>query len=108
MEANELRQFSADDLRGRIKEWKEEIFRQYLKKVTSESKDTMVLRRLRRDVARAYTVLNEKVAGIEIAVRPVRAKATRKAASAKEDVAEVVDGEKPKKSKKKKSEGETV
>jgi large subunit ribosomal protein L29 len=61
MEASELRNFSVDDLKGRIRQWREELFQSKFKSQSSETKDTSVLKKLRKDIARGMTVLNEKV-----------------------------------------------
>ena len=60
MKAKELRDFSASDLTGRINQWKEEVFRSRFKMENAEARDTSVIRKLRRDIARAYTILTEK------------------------------------------------
>lgn len=62
MKAKELRDFSATDLTGRINQWKEDVFRSRFKMENSEARDTSVIRKLRRDIARAYTILTEKSA----------------------------------------------
>lgn len=66
MEATELRSFSADELKSRIKQWQEELFRSRFKAQTAEARDTSVFKKLRKDIARALTVLNEKAHGIEL------------------------------------------
>lgn len=76
MEAQELRQFNSEELKTRIKQWREELFRSRFKAQSSEAKDTSVLVKLRRDIARGLTILNEKARGAE----PVAAKATAEAA----------------------------
>ena len=60
MKADELRSFSIPELEGRIGQWREELFRSRFKGETSEAKDTSVVPKLRHDIARALTVLNEK------------------------------------------------
>lgn len=70
MEAKELRGFSVEDLKGRVRTWNDELFRARFKGQNSETKDTSVFRKLRRDVARALTIIGEKEAGTE---RPVKA-----------------------------------
>lgn len=60
MEVSELRQFSADELKGRIRQWQEELFRARFKGESTETKDTSVFGKLRKDIARAQTVLSEK------------------------------------------------
>lgn len=60
MEAKELRQFSAAELHGRVKQWREELFRHKFRAQSSEARDTSIVRKLRKDIARALTVLREK------------------------------------------------
>lgn len=61
MEANELRKFSVDELNGRIKQWKDELFRTRFKGQTTENPNTSIFGGLRRNIARANTILNEKL-----------------------------------------------
>jgi large subunit ribosomal protein L29 len=89
MEASELRSFSVEELRGRIRQWKEELFRARFKSESSEAKDTSIFFKLRKDIARAMTVLNEKNRGIELPSKPVQVDAPKaKKASKKEAKAE--------------------
>lgn len=85
MEPSELRQFSVDELKGRILQWKEELFRARFKAQTSETKDTSVVPKLRKDIARAFTVLNEKNKGIALpaSASVVKTKAAKAAKQAK-------------------------
>ncbi len=82
MKAKELRDFSAADLANRVNTWKEEIFRSRFKMEQSEARDTSIIRKLRRDVARAYTILAEKQASGDTSVP---AKQTKAAAAPIED-----------------------
>ena len=66
MEANDLRQYTPEELSGRVRQWKEELFRLGFKMQTSEARDTSLYRKLRRDIARAQTVLSEKSRGIVV------------------------------------------
>ncbi len=114
MDAKELRQFGADELKGRVRTWREELFRSRFKGQTSEARDTSVYKKLKRDIARALTILNQKVASGEIAPQPVpvpKAKPVAKAAKVKAAPVEVADkadkaekAPKAKTTKKKKSE----
>jgi large subunit ribosomal protein L29 len=61
MDAKELRQFSPQELAGRVRQWKDELFRSKFKAESTEAKDTSVFKKLRRDIARAKTILNEKL-----------------------------------------------
>lgn len=87
MDAKELRQLGADELKGRVKQLKDDFFRSKFKRSTSENKNTAVFKNLRRDIARTLTVLNEKARGVEfkaaapqvVADKPVtKAKKSRK------------------------------
>ncbi len=60
MEAKELRGLGLPELKARVGQWKEELFRSKLKKFSGEAKDTLASRKLRREIARALTVLGEK------------------------------------------------
>ena len=62
MEAKELRDFSVEELKSRVRQWSEELFRFRFKAQTSEARDTSVFKKLRKDIARGMTVLNEKTA----------------------------------------------
>jgi large subunit ribosomal protein L29 len=60
MKAKEVREKSIDELSGLIKELSVERFRLKIQQATSELEKTHKLREVRRDVARAKTVLSEK------------------------------------------------
>ncbi len=75
MKAQELRQFSVQELTGRVQQWKDELFRNRIKTNSAEARDTSVLSKLRRDIARANTIISEKAAGIEV---PASSKAAAK------------------------------
>jgi large subunit ribosomal protein L29 len=88
MKASELRTFSADELKGRVRQWRDELFRARFKSQTSETKDTSILVKLRRDIARGNTLLNEKLK----AAGPVTVPAKKAVAAAPEvTVAPVVE-----------------
>ena len=67
MEAKELLDLKVDELKARVQQWREELFRARFKARTSEAKDTSVPRKLRRDIARALTVLTQKAKGVTAA-----------------------------------------
>ncbi len=75
MDAGELRNFTPEELNVRVKQWKDELFRSRFKAQTAEARDTSVVRKLRRDIARALTVIGEKNSGVVIAAKPVQEKA---------------------------------
>lgn len=111
MEASEIRQFSVDELKGRIRQWREDLFRSKFKTQTAEARDTSILKKLRRDIARGETILREKLKGGGVETpAPAKAKAapveapaekktTKRAAAKVED--KPVSEKAPKKTKKK-------
>jgi len=108
MEPSELRQFTVDELKGRILQWKEELFRARFKAQTSETKDTSVVPKLRKDIARACTILVEKNKGIALpasaSVVKTKSAKTKEPKAPKEAKAKVASPEaedKPTKAKKK-------
>jgi large subunit ribosomal protein L29 len=66
MDAKELRTLSVDELRARCRQWGEELFKARFKARTAEAKDTSIFKKLRKDIARAQTVLTEKVKGGQV------------------------------------------
>ena len=74
MEANELRQLSVEELKGRVKQFKEELVRSRFKVQTAESRDTSIARKTKTNIARVLTVLAEKARGVEIPVKKVEDK----------------------------------
>jgi len=60
MKASELRTLSADELAGKIAAWEEELFRARCNKVVGQLQQTHIIPDLRRGIARARTILNEK------------------------------------------------
>ena len=71
MEAQELRQMKKEELEGKLTQWREELFRSRFKSQTSEAKDTSIFLKLRRDIARGMTILNETKLGITRAAKAV-------------------------------------
>ncbi len=122
MDAKELKNFSVEELKSRVHQWREELFRSKFKTQSSETKDTSILRKLRRDIARGLTVLNQKVAlGTETSIpvsttpaEPKRAKAPKSERAPKAEASSVSDkpvedkvvADKPVKRSKKRQEGE--
>jgi len=113
MEAKELRSFNVEELKGRVKQWRDELFRAKFKSQTTEAKDTSVFKKLRRDIARGETILNEKVRALaagtltEVKAPAVEDKpVTKKAAPAKKEAPAAQkseDGKPEKKAKSKKA-----
>ena len=60
MKAAELRDLSAEELEAKAGELRDELFNAKIKKSTGQLEDTAKLEALRRDIARAETVLREK------------------------------------------------
>lgn len=82
MEASELRNFTVEELQSRIRQWRDELFRSKFKSESSEAKNTSVFRKLKKDIARAATVLTEKSKGVEVKSAPAPAKEPKKAKAA--------------------------
>jgi large subunit ribosomal protein L29 len=60
MKATELRDLSVDELMQKARELRGELFNARIKKTTGQLENTAKLRTLRRDIARAETVLRER------------------------------------------------
>ena len=60
MKANEVRDLSTDEINARIEELQKEIFSLRFRRATIEDENPMLLRTIRRDIARLKTVLREK------------------------------------------------
>ena len=60
MEINELRKLSSEELKKKIKETKEDLFAKRMQQANGTLDKPVVLRTLRRDIARMKTVLREK------------------------------------------------
>ncbi|MDU7430941.1 MAG: 50S ribosomal protein L29 [Cutibacterium avidum] len=60
LSAAELRQLSGEELRNKVRELKEELFGLRFQSVTGQLENTARLREVRKDIARVYTVLQER------------------------------------------------
>ena len=60
MEINEIRKMSKKDIIKKIKEDKEELFRNRMAQSSGTLEKPVVLRNLRREIARLKTILKEK------------------------------------------------
>ncbi len=60
MNATDIRELTTDEVEARIEQLEEELFRLRFRSATMELENPMLLRTLRRDVARLKTVLREK------------------------------------------------
>ena len=81
LEAKDLRGNEPDELRSTARKLQEDLFKHRLKKTTSQLENTMLIRQTRRDIARVYTVLAERVRQIGSGAAP-SAKATANDTSA--------------------------
>jgi len=59
----ELRGLPVDDLKQRIKELEDQVFRMRIQKSMGQTESANKLRPLRRELARIQTILREKAAG---------------------------------------------
>jgi large subunit ribosomal protein L29 len=59
-DAATLRELTSEELQARIEESERELFRLRFRSATQELENPMLLRQLRRDVARMRTVLTER------------------------------------------------
>jgi large subunit ribosomal protein L29 len=60
MKASEMRDLTTDEILARIEGFQEEIFKLRFRSATQEIENPMLLRTLRRDIARLKTVLAER------------------------------------------------
>ena len=60
LKAADLRQLSGDELRSKVSELKEELFGLRFQATTGQLEDTARIREVRKDLARVYTVLQER------------------------------------------------
>ncbi len=59
MKIDEMRQLSSEELGARVADWQEELFRAKCNKVIGQLTDTTRIRIMRRQIARAMTIVNE-------------------------------------------------
>ena len=60
MKASELRELSTEELAAKSRELRDELFNAQIKRSTGQLENTAVIATLKRDVARAETILGEK------------------------------------------------
>jgi large subunit ribosomal protein L29 len=65
VKAADIRELSVDEIRERIGEAKEELFRLRFRSATQQLENPALIRGLRRDVARMQTILRERETGNE-------------------------------------------
>ncbi len=59
MKAEEVRKMSAEEIRSKLSDTREELMKLRFQQVTGQLTDTSRLRLLRRDIARMESILNE-------------------------------------------------
>ena len=65
MKINEVRELSSEELNQKIYSLKEELFNLRRKKAVGQLENLNEIRRVRKDIARAYTVLKERELGVK-------------------------------------------
>jgi len=60
MKPGEMRELTTDEVTARIEQLQEELFRLRFRRATMELENPMLLRTIRRDIARLRTVLRER------------------------------------------------
>ncbi len=63
--ASELRELNAEDLLGKLREAKEELFNLRFQAATGQLENNNRLKVVRKDIARIYTLMRERELGIE-------------------------------------------
>ena len=65
MKINEVRELSSEELNAKIYSLKEELFNLRRKKAVGQLEQMSEIRRVRKDIARVYTVLKERKLGVK-------------------------------------------
>ncbi len=65
MKINEVRELSSEELNQKIYSLKEELFNLRRKKAVGQLENLAEIRRVRKDIARVYTVLKERELGVK-------------------------------------------
>jgi large subunit ribosomal protein L29 len=65
IKATELRQLGEEELVGKLREAKEELFNLRFQAATGQLENNSRLRVVRKDIARIYTLMRERELGIE-------------------------------------------
>jgi large subunit ribosomal protein L29 len=60
MNATDIRELTTDEIAARIEQLQEELFRLRFRRATMELENPMLLRTIKRDIARLKTVLRER------------------------------------------------
>jgi large subunit ribosomal protein L29 len=77
--AADLRGLSREDLNGKVRELKEELFTLRFQSATGQLESHGRLREVRKDIARIYTVLQERNLGIVVEPDAEKPEAEKKA-----------------------------
>ncbi|MCL6444705.1 MAG: 50S ribosomal protein L29 [Alicyclobacillus sp.] len=64
MKANELRNLSSEEIENRIDQLKDELFNLRFQLATGQLENPMRIRQVRKDIARAKTILKQRELGI--------------------------------------------
>ncbi|MCL6627059.1 50S ribosomal protein L29 [Alicyclobacillus shizuokensis] len=64
MKASELRNLSTEEIESKVNELKDELFNLRFQLATGQLENPMRIRQVRKDIARAKTVLKERELGI--------------------------------------------
>lgn len=105
MKVDELRVLEVDELGGRLRTARRELYELRFKHAVGQLEDSSQISKVRHDIARIMTVLTEREFGIaptEEAMAP--AEASRPAATAVAEPVEEVPAAKPKRARKAKTE----
>lgn len=65
MNTEEIRELTSEEVEARVEQLQEELFRLRFRAATMELENPMLLRTLRRDIARLKTVLRERTSATE-------------------------------------------
>lgn len=65
MKINEVRELSSEELNQKIYSLKEELFNLRRKKAVGQLENLSEIKRVRKDIARVYTVLKERELGVK-------------------------------------------
>ena len=60
MNAHEIRELSVEEINSRITDWEQELFKAHCSQAIGQLQNTISLRVMRRNIARAKTILTEK------------------------------------------------
>lgn len=59
MKKNEMRQLSTEELEARVGDWQEDLFRAKCNKTIGQATNPLRIRTIRREIARAKTIISE-------------------------------------------------